>query len=505
MANQKQSDTLGAHPQLYNHDHESHTSDSGNGWVRSPNNHISKEDTIEESLSKGQKHNEARRIAKRKRRRRSESLLGQLCHFIGKHQIGLAANLLTLLTMTHMCFSRARHHTRKFYRLSYYNPSSDNYGLGWDDAFLVAFWIVVFTGLRAVVMDYALAPLTQLVGLTKKKEKTRFAEQAWVLIYDSTFWSLGMYLMWKSDYWLDTRHLWTNWPNREMTGLFKWYYLAQFAFWLQQIVVVNIEERRKDHWQMMTHHIITSALMFTSYGYHQSKVGNTILCLMDVVDLLLPMLKYLRFQTACDIAFGAFMLVWFVARHVLYLIVCYSVYAEIPKEITYGCYWGSNANLKGPIEVPDDFDHLLQPFRDPEGLVCWDNGIKWAFLTALLALQVILLVWFGMIIRVALKVLKGGEAEDSRSDDEGSEEDEDVGEDEDGFQQTSNGRAIHMNARPIEVPPLEEEVGAESINLVTRKTSQNKRYRKMGSTASGVHLPSDRKELLGRIGCDKGA
>ncbi|KAL8738720.1 MAG: hypothetical protein Q9181_000542 [Wetmoreana brouardii] len=509
MANQKQSDTSGAHPQLYIHDHESHTSGSGNGWIRNPHNHISKENTIEESLSQGQKHNEVRRIPKRKGRRKSESLLGQLCQLIGKHQIGLAVNLLTLLTLTHTCFSRARHHTRKFYRLSYYNPSSGNYGLGWDDAFLVAFWIVVFTGLRAVVMDYALAPLTQLVGLTKKKEKTRFAEQAWVLIYDSTFWSLGMYLMWKSDYWLDTRHLWTNWPNREMTGLFKWYYLAQFAFWLQQIVVVNIEERRKDHWQMMTHHIITSILMFTSYGYHQSKVGNTILCLMDVVDLLLPlakMLKYLRFQTACDIAFGAFMIVWFIARHVLYLIVCYSVYAEIPKEITYGCYWGSNANLKGPLEVPNDFDHLLQPFRDPEGLVCWDNGIKWAFLTALLALQVILLVWFGMIIRVALKVLKGGEAEDSRSDDEGSEEDEDVEKEDEGyFQQTPNGTAIHMNTRPIEVPPLEEEVGVESMNLVTRKTSQNKRYRKIGSTASGVHLPSDRKELLGRIGCDKGA
>lgn len=91
-----------------------------------------------------------------------------------------------------MCFPRARHYTRKFCRLSYYNPLSGDYALGWDDSFLVLFWIVAFTGLRAVVMDYALAPLTQLVGLEKKKEKTRFAEQAWVLMYDAVFWSLGM-------------------------------------------------------------------------------------------------------------------------------------------------------------------------------------------------------------------------------------------------------------------------------------------------------------------------
>lgn len=67
----------------------------------------------------------------------------------------------------------------------------------------------------------------------------------------------------------------------------KGYYLLQFAFWLQQILVINMEERRKDHWQMFTHHIITSALVSMSYSYYQTKVGNVILCLMDVVDIFL--------------------------------------------------------------------------------------------------------------------------------------------------------------------------------------------------------------------------
>lgn len=193
------------------------------------------------------------------------------------------------------------------------------------------------------------------------------------------------------------------------------------------------------------------------------------------------------------------MLVWFGARHALYLTVCYSIYAEIPREITYGCYRGSNANLSGPLDVPNDLDHLTQPFRDPGGLVCWNNKIKWAFLSTLLALQVILLIWFGMIIRVALKVLKGGEAEDSRSDVEGSEEEGD------GADECWENIRTCVESRPFEVPPLEEEVGVESINLVTHKSSPSRKFRKVGSAASGVHLPSDRKELLGRIGCDKGA
>jgi len=64
--------------------------------------------------------------------------------------------------------------------------------LGWDDIFMVFYWITVFTGLRAAVMDYLLVPLAQRAGIGKKKEKVRFAEQAWIFIYYGAFWSLGM-------------------------------------------------------------------------------------------------------------------------------------------------------------------------------------------------------------------------------------------------------------------------------------------------------------------------
>ena len=298
----------------------------------------------------------------------------------------------------------------------------------------------------------------------------------------------------------------------------KWYYLVQFSFWLQQIVIVNIEERRKDHWQMFTHHVITCILMFTSYGYHQTKVGNLILCLMDVVDLFLAVchfslligiwlhsdqlqlaktLKYLKFQVACDIAFGVFMLVWFVNRHVLFLSVVYSVSEHIPKEITYGCYSGGTHNLRGPFEAPNLYGHLIDPFRDPEGIVCWNDNIKRAFVYALLGLQLLLLLWFAMIIKVALKVIRGGEANDTRSDDEEDEEDEKL------EQKTYYNNSLHDD-QPIELQPFEEEVGIEAIDLGNRRSSPMRRFRKGRGVSSSVTLHSDRKELLGRIGCDGG-
>ena len=189
------------------------------------------------------------------------------------------------------------------------------------------------------------------------------------------------------------------------------------------------------------------------------------------------------------------MVAWVATRHVYYLMICWSVYSDIPQIITYGCYRGKNGNITGPFPPPDRFMHLIDPFRNPEGVVCWNDGIKWGFLSALLFLQGITILWFTMIVRVAIKVLRGEYADDVRSD--GEEDPEDL-----------NDQAIIGTIEYLDestTPAFyEEEVGVEAINLKGRTTSAN-RYRK-GAAASGVSLPgdrSDRKELLGRIGCDK--
>ena len=87
---------------------------------------------------------------------------------------------------------------------------------------------------------------------------------------------------------MDLKQLWATWPNRELGGLHKTYILAQLGFWLQQIFVINIEERRKDHWQMFTHHVITIFLMLSSYYTNFTRIGCLIMVLMDWCDIWLP-------------------------------------------------------------------------------------------------------------------------------------------------------------------------------------------------------------------------
>ncbi|KAF1988860.1 longevity-assurance protein-like protein [Aulographum hederae CBS 113979] len=446
-----------------------------------------------------------RSLSQKKRARKDDSLLSILCAFIVEHQIGLSVNLLLLLALTHIFFPRARRRTRKFFEMSYYDPSTGLYTQGVDDFYVVALWVVIFTGLRCAIMDYVLKPFAEWGGLKSKKTLVRFAEQGWLIVYCSFFWSLGMYLAYNSKYWFNLRELWTDFPTKTMGGLLKWYYLVQSAFWLQQIVVVNIEERRKDYAQMFTHHIFTCALIFSSYGFYQTKVGNAILCIMDVVDIILPtakLLKYLKFQKACDAAFVLFLITWFVTRHIFYPLVCYSIHAHVPSIMATGCYNPSTGEMVSSDGGKQIWANVMQPFINPNGTVCFNENIRYGFLGLLLALQGLLLIWFSMVCRVAYGVIMGTGADDSRSDDECDEE-EPLDDEEEARNPSLGLHAEHVN--PAYKQPLEEEVGVEALHFNRRTSSQKRQYKKSGGRASGISIPghSDRKELLGRIGCDK--
>ncbi|KAH8821916.1 TLC domain-containing protein [Xylogone sp. PMI_703] len=416
-----------------------------------------------------------------------------LTHWLLENQISFSFYAIALLLFAHFSVARAQPYTTKFLSISYYNPKTGNYAAGGDDFYFIGFCVVLYTGLRAGFMKYILAPLGKGLGISRKKLITRFAEQTWLLCYYSVSWTLGLYLYLNSEYYLNMRELFTDWPTRELPWLTKTYILAQWAFWLQQILVINIEERRKDHWQMFAHHIVTIVLIFTSYALHLTRVANLIMVLMDVADIFFPIakcLKYLGHSTLCDIMFGVFMLSWFITRHACYMTTLWGIWAYMGDVIPVGCYHGSQDNLTGPTPLPQHgWLHMVDPFINPTGTICYSDKVKWWFLSALGFLQVLTIFWFFMIVRVAVRVLKGNGADDIRSDDESEEEEND-------------GTSEYEGAEPFEQEEVGEEVGVEAIDLEGWKRRAGI---KRTANSSGFGLPghSDRKELLSRIGCEK--
>jgi acyl-CoA-dependent ceramide synthase len=267
-------------------------------------------------------------------------------------------------------------------------------------------------------------------------------------------------------------------------------------------------------------------------------------------------LKYHGYNTACDLAFTVFILAWFLSRHVAYNFVVYSVYRDIPLYIPSGRYstvtgqllstsLASPANETNKNAGKEILFNVLQPYLRPGGDIYFHRAVTLWFFGGLVALQAICVVWFAMIVRVAYRVIKGVGAEDVRSDDEdeGDDEEEDVN-DEEGWgndvkvvnlgvkntpwQQQQQGMKRDMLPHPHHISSVHGKTvparaSIERLALVNSSSTgvaingaQGRRRvgspavqrpsskRKAGGAGQGGPLSlADRKDLLGRIGCDK--
>ena len=209
------------------------------------------------------------------------------------------------------------------------------------------------------------------------------------------------------------------------------------------------------------------------------------------------MLKYLHYEAACNTMFATFLTTWLVARHGVYNWLCYSIARDVPRVMPFACYSGATQKIETDPNKLGRWRYM-EPFFDQNGTICLDRSIKWVFLGLLLMLQVLSIVWFTMIVKVALSLLNGEGANDTRSGDEDEDEEEEEEEEEEEVEEKheevySNG---HSNGKPI--PSSSAKAKSTSSEPPARQTGLFQR-------APGlIRVPGsrDRKELIGRVGCN---
>lgn len=120
------------------------------------------------------------------------------------------------------------------------------------------------------------------------------------------------------------------------------------------------------------------------------------------------MFRYLALYTLCDATFTLFLVSWFITRHVLFVIVIKST-------------WMDSLGLVPEIWVPERGSYLspLTQKIFSALLVSLQVSRLHPFAVAYSALcQILQIIWFGMICRVAYRVVTGQGASDDRSDEE---------------------------------------------------------------------------------------
>eukprot|EP00834_Sanchytrium_tribonematis_P006299 NODE_451_length_7265_cov_0.799609.p4 type:complete len:321 gc:universal NODE_451_length_7265_cov_0.799609:2894-1932(-) len=270
-----------------------------------------------------------------------------------------------------------------FYTLHYPNPSNTKYTSGKNDLFVVFYFSMIWLSIRQILLK---------IPMNFKKQQ-RFKEQLYQAFMYLTTFAFGVYNYLNSDFKDDWSLVIQNMPHHYVDFNVKLYYLLILSMWIQMVYVLFNEKQRKDHLMMVFHHFITISLVSMSWFLHLNKIGLLIEMIFDSTDIFLCIakcMKYLKLNTLADVLFGCFVVNWGYTRTWLYLQVII-IFSKFGKYNENGRYLNTQ--------------------------------IYYFLLGLLIALYVLVLIWSVMILKLVLKVLKGNNVDDSRSDEEDEKQD----------------------------------------------------------------------------------
>ncbi|KAI1773119.1 longevity assurance proteins LAG1/LAC1 [Hypoxylon cercidicola] len=331
------------------------------------------------------------------RRRKTRSLLRR------PWSLSLALMLATvILYAIHPTSSNVIHH---FLFLSYKidgHDGSPQYGKGpWDFAF-VGFYTVFLSFTRELVMYEVLHPLARNLGIKARAKQLRFMEQTYTALYIAFVGPFGMYCMKQTPVWyFNTRGMYEGFPHKTQDASLKFYYLFQAAFWVQQSIVMllGVEQRRKDFKELVGHHCVTVALVALSYRFHFTYMGIAVYVTHDISDFFLAVSKSLNYinNPYQGHSFGLCIIMWTYLRHYINLRIIHSLINEF--------------STVGPYELDWDTEQFKCPLS---------NVVTFVLLASLQALN---LFWLYCLLRNAYRFVFLGIAKDDRSEDEAPEAD----------------------------------------------------------------------------------
>lgn len=212
----------------------------------------------------------------------------------------------------------------------------------------------------------------------------KFEESFWKFIYYALAAIYGIvFISWEPV----LRKPFIVYPN-PITSKIYWYYMVQVSFYIWMSVCIFWDVRKRDFYQMATHHVVTLGLLVLSYTWQVVNVGSLIMILCDVADPFLElakMLNYLKKETSSTIAFACFLVAFLGMR-----LFVYPVYAVYPATM---------------------YTFEMSQLLNAEIVYYAVNGM----LYVLFGLNVF---WSVLILKVLLRKLGGNDLKDNRSDDE---------------------------------------------------------------------------------------
>ncbi|XP_065928808.1 ceramide synthase 6 isoform X1 [Magallana gigas] len=211
----------------------------------------------------------------------------------------------------------------------------------------------------------------------RPSQMKRFTEASWRFFFYFNIFVYGVAVLWDKPWFAESIQCWVGYPQHDLSPGVFWYYMIEISFYWSLMFSQFMDVKRKDFWEMFTHHCATICLLTFSWCGNFVRVGTLVLCIHDAVDYWLEaakMAKYIKAQRLCDVLFAIFGIVWFITRLVLY-----------PTKVMWSTYF--------------ECKQIVGPFPSCYFLNC-----------VLVVLLILHAYWFSLIVTVAYTVLsKQGE------------------------------------------------------------------------------------------------
>ncbi|TFK43451.1 TLC domain-containing protein [Crucibulum laeve] len=281
------------------------------------------------------------------------------------------------------------------------SPDDPRYAKSYYDLLFLAYYIVFWSCIRQSLALYVSNPLAKYFGLKREAKIDRFGEQFYAMVYFAFFGAWGYRVMTQlPTFWYKTEYFWIDYPHWDLKPGLKRYYLMQFSYWCQQLVVLllGLEKPRKDYWELVAHHFVTLWLVGWSYLVNLTFIGNAVYMSMDIPDTFLAfskLLNYIQWERAKVVSFIIFFAIWTYFRHYLNICILWSVWTEMQ-----------------PL-IPE----WTRKWQWDEGvyLVPW---MRYQVFIPILLLQFINLFWYFLMVRILIRAITASQVDDDRSDDE---------------------------------------------------------------------------------------
>jgi ceramide synthetase len=277
---------------------------------------------------------------------------------------------------------------------------------------------------------FGAVPTSQTARLASRARRKRaaredkFAQSAMEAFFYSWYFAMGGTLIWGAPWFWPSEQWWEgDIISTDGGGLgaaapmprdLTCFYVAYAARYMQGLVSVFLEVKRKDFWEMVIHHATTIVLIYLSFVAGMTRVGLVVMVLLDFADPFLHVAKCCKYVSESqrsgsggnwgllsDIWFGVFAVSFTLTRNVMYPYVLWSAWIEGPVA------W--RAKSLGGCSPGMDYMEML--------MTVMQMGLGWCMLL-LAVLQVLQLIWQYFLMKAIVKVVMGQELKDTRSDSE---------------------------------------------------------------------------------------